>query len=156
MHLETARIAGCAPLAVVARLNGARAIPSSPPAAQGGTGGVWQRLVQGGDARNLIRSPNVRTCAQTTREHWMPAVSALLREGDEKWFRRQPNSRIRKPRTAAVSAALTLHIVHDRFHRANHPPPKSSASRTDPPTVRGLKLAELRVVPVIPTPPMAA
>ena len=48
------------------------------------------------------------------------------------------------------------HIVHDPCHRADHPPPKSSASRTDPPTDRGLKRAELPVVPVIPTPPMAA
>ena len=53
-------------------------------------------------------------------------------------------------------------------HRSGAMPPcrpstaKSSASRTDPhdapdpPTVRGLERAELRVLPVSPTPPMAA
>ena len=78
-------------------------------------------LGQGGDGRILIHSPNVRTCAQTKRGHWMPAVSPLLVEGYEDWFR-QPYSRVRKPRTATVSAALTPHIAHEQCHRVDHPP----------------------------------
>ena len=74
------------------------------------------------DGRNLIHSPNVRTYAQTTRGHWMPAVSPLLIEGDESWFRRQPYSRVRKPHTVAVSGALTPHIVQEPCHRVDHPP----------------------------------
>ncbi len=81
-----------------------------------------ERLSQVEDERNLIHSPNVRTCARTTRGHWMPAVSPLLIEGDENWFRRQPYSRVRKPHTAAVSAALTPHIVQEPCHRVDHPP----------------------------------
>ncbi len=77
---------------------------------------------QGGDGRILIHSPNVRTCAQTKRGHWMPAVSPLFVEGYEDWFRRQPYSRVRKPRTATVSAALTPHIAHEQCHRVDHPP----------------------------------
>ena len=78
-------------------------------------------LSRGGDGRILIHSPNVRTCTQTKRGHWMPAVSPLLAEGDEDWFRRQPYSRVHKPRTAIVSA-LTPHIAHEPCHRVDHPP----------------------------------
>ena len=67
-------------------------------------------------------SSHVRKCAQTTRGHSMPAVSPLLIEGDENWFRRQPYSRVRKPHTAAVSAALTPHIVQEPCSRVDDPP----------------------------------
>ena len=60
-------------------------------------------------------------CADNAR-HWMPAVSPLLVEGDENWFRRQPYSRVRKPHTAAVSSALTPHIVQESCHGVDHPP----------------------------------
>ena len=84
--------------------------------------GLSRRLWQVEDGRNLIYSPHVRKCAQTTRGHWMPAVSPLLIEGDENWFRRQPYSRVRKPHTAAVSAALTPHIVQEPCSRVDDPP----------------------------------
>jgi len=80
------------------------------------------RLCQVEDGRNLIYSPHVRKCAQTARGHWMPAVSPHLIEGDENWFRRQPYSRVRKPHTAAVSAALTPHIVQEPCSRVDDPP----------------------------------
>ena len=54
--------------------------------------------------------------------HWMPAVSPLLIDGGENWFRRQPYSRVRKPHIAAISAALTPHIVQEPCHRVDHPP----------------------------------
>ena len=61
-------------------------------------------------------------CADPARGHRMPAVSPLPIEGHENWFRRSPYSRVRKPCTAAFSAALTPHIVHEPWHRVDHPP----------------------------------
>ena len=100
------------------------AVRREPGIVGGPAGGVCRPnrcLSQGGDGRILIHSPNVRTCTQTKRGHRMSAVSPLPVEGDEDWFRRQPYSRVRKPRTATVSA-LTPHIAHEPCHRVDHSP----------------------------------
>jgi len=109
---------------VIATSTGNPAIRREPRIVAGPAGGVCRPnrcLSQGGDGRILILSPNVRTCTQTKRGHRMPAVSPLLVEGDEDWFRRQPYPRVRKPSRATVSA-LTPHIAHEPCHRVDHPP----------------------------------
>lgn len=110
------------------------AIRREPGIVGGPAGGVCRPnrcLSQGGGARILIHSPNVRACAQTRRGRWMPAVSPVLVEGDEIWLRRRPYSRVRKPRTATVSAAHTLHnatvsAIHREVIGVAYPPARHS------------------------------
>ena len=115
---------------------------------------------QGGAEGNSAIQSNVRTSGQIPRGHWMPAVSPLLIEGVENWFRRQPDSRVRTPHTAAVSAALTPHIVQEPPCRPSTAKPSASPTDPhdppDPLTVRGLERVEIRVVPVSPSPPVVA
>ena len=82
--------------------------------------------------REFFDWSHVRTCAQATRGLWMPTVPPLLIEEAANWIRRQPYSRMRKPRTASVSASLTPPHPSRAVTPCRPSTTKSSASRIDP------------------------